>query len=56
MKEDKVVAVGPIIKGGGKKKKRVKNPWDSSESEFEKGDTDESGEESLREEACQMMC
>ena len=32
MEEEKVVDVNLMMEGGGKKKKRVKNPWDSSRS------------------------
>ena len=42
-----VVEVVSMMKGGGKEKKKVRNPWESSASEFEKDETDRLGEESF---------
>ena len=50
MEEEKVVDVRLMMKGGGKKKKRVKNPLGFSESEVEKSETDKTGGR------CWMMC
>ena len=57
VEEDQVVDVGLTLKGGVKKKKKkiVKNPWNSSESEVERSETDKSGEESLGWEACRAV-
>ena len=57
--EGRVVEVGLMIKGGGKKEKGTKNPWDSSGSEAEKGETDKSGKKAWERRLagrCWRMC
>ena len=55
IEEDRVVELVPMMKGGGNKKEKARNPWESSASEFGKDETDRSGEDRLEEQGCMAV-
>ena len=41
IEEDRVEKITPMMKSGGRKKKKARNPWESSASELEKDEGQE---------------